>query len=202
MRVSKVRAAFLAAILVAAGGCGPIAIDYRPLAIGSPPAPTASVALQIRNNRPEERGGVTARIGTMYNSSWGPNGQAMKYHPRAVNTTSPDVITQTVGAAARDALAHAGISIRSGGALLVATVRDYWFDGHPVHKTDIVVSYDLFDAGGRQLWHADFHGQDSAVMLVGSRFVNLFRNALQDMAIQASDAFGSPDFRAALGRSS
>jgi hypothetical protein len=199
--VSRVRTALLAAILVVAPGCGPIAIDYRPMSIAPAPAPTASVALQVRNNRPAERGGVTERIGTMYDSSWGVNGAAMTYHGRAVNTTSPDVVTQTVGAAATDALAHAGVSIRSGGALLVATVRDYWFDGHPVHNTDIVVSYDLFDAGGGRIWHADFHGHDSAAVLIGSRFVNLFRNALLEMAEQASEAFRSPDFRAALGRS-
>lgn len=192
-----VRAGCLSTVAVLAAGCGPIAIDYRPMTTASP-APTASVALQVRNDRPALRGGAAARIGTIYDHSSGPEGRSLKYHGRAVDTTSPETVAQTVRAATTDALRHAGISVRPAAPMLVATVKDYWFDGHPVHTTEIVVSYELLDAGGRSLWHEDFRGDASATVLMGSAFVNTFRNALRQLAGRASEAFGSPGFRAAL----
>ena len=186
-----------------AAGCGPFAIDYRPAA-NVPPAPpsTASVALQVRNTRPGERGGNTARVGTIYDSSSGPEGRNFTYHPRAVDTTSPETVARTVEAATADALAHAGISIKPAAPMLVASVREYWFDGHTIHQTVIIVSYDLIDRAGRPLWHADFRGDGSATFLLGSALVDTFRTALQELARHAGEAFSSPEFQTALRRSS
>jgi hypothetical protein len=189
----------VAAIVSVSAGCGPVAIDYRPMTNAAlPSAPAASVALQVRNSRPEERGGLTARVGTIYDHSSGPEGRSLTYHGRAVDTTSPEIVAQTVGAATTDALAHAGVSVRPAAPVLVATVKEYWFDGHPVHTTEIVVSYELMDAGGRSLWHADFRGAASATVLLGSALANTFRDALQEVAGRASEGFRSPGFRAAL----
>ena len=187
----------LAVALAAIAGCGPFAIDYRPLTnVGSPPAPAASVTLQVRNIRPDERGGLTARVGTIYD--WSMQGVVSEYHPRAIDTTSSAIVSQTVEAATTDALGHAGILIQTSRPVLVASVKEYWFDGHPLHTTEIVVAYDLLDGNGRSLWHAEFRGDASATLLLGSALVNTFRSALQEMARQASDAFRSPAFQASL----
>jgi len=197
--LTGLRWAFLPTVMALAVGCGPFAIDYRPITNAPPPsAPTTSVALQVRNNRPEVRGGPTARVGTIYDHSSGPEGRSLTYHGRAVDTTSPETIAQTVGAATRDALAHAGISVRPASPVLVAAVSEYWFDGHPVHTTEIIVSYDLLDTRGRSRWHADLRGDASATLLLGSALVNTFRDALHELAERASEAFSSDAFRAAL----
>ena len=201
--LSGARAIFLSAIVVWVAGCGPVTIDYRPLT-NTPAAPPsgAGVALQVRNARPPERGGMTARVGTIYDWSSGPEGRNSQYHPRAVESTSPETVTRTVEAATADALAHTGMSIKPGGPTLLASVREYWFDGEQVHKTEIIVSYELVDHAGRTLWHADLRGDGSAVMLLGSALVNTFRTALEEVARHAIEAFSSPEFQAALRRSS
>ncbi|MFL5308656.1 MAG: hypothetical protein ACJ8F1_25810, partial [Polyangia bacterium] len=109
---------------------------------------------------------------------------------------------KTVEAATTDALAHAGISLRAAGPVLVATVADYWFDGQPVHTTEIIVAYDLFDRSGRLLWHAQVRGYGTATLLLGSALVNTFRDALQQAATQATNAFRSPAFVSSLDRAS
>jgi hypothetical protein len=187
----------LAIAVAAIAGCSTFAIDYRPLT-GPAPAAAGRVALQVRNSRPAERGGLTQGIGTIYDWSSGPEGRNSQYHGRAINTTSAAVIAQTVEAATADALAHAGISVHGGGPVLVATIHEYWFDGHPVHTTEIVVAYDLFDGAGRPLWHAQVRGYASATLLLGSALVNTFREALHQTASQASDAFRSSPFVTSL----
>jgi hypothetical protein len=193
-----VRSVLLSAVVACVVGCGPFAIDYRPAANVPPPPATAGVALQVRNARPGERGGNTARVGTIYDYSSGPEGRNLQYHGRAVDTTSPDTVTRTVEAATADALAHAGMSIDPAAPMLIASVREYWFDGHPVHRTQIIVAYDLLDRGGRTLWHADYRGDGSATILLGSALVNTFRTALQEVARHAGEGFRSPEFQAAL----
>jgi len=198
-----VRRVFAVAVVAFVAGCGPFGIDYRPLAnVPASPPSTASVALQVRNARSNEHGGLTARVGTIYDWSSGPEGRNSQYHPRAVDSASPDTVTRTVEAATADALAHAGISIKPAAPTLVASVKDYWFDGETVHTTEVVVSYDLVDPAGRTLWHADFRGDASATVLLGSALVNTFRNALQELAQHAIEGFRSTEFQAALRRSS
>jgi hypothetical protein len=187
------------AVAVLVTGCGPIAIDYRPAPTALPALPPiAHVALMVRNARPEERGGLTARVGTIYDSSWGQPGSAIEYSGRAVNTTSPETITRTVEAATVDALARAGFSTKPAAPMLTVSVNEYWFDGIDVHTTVIKVSYDLIDRTGRSLWHADYRGEGSATFLVGSALVNTFRTALSEVARQASDGFRLPAFQTAL----
>ena len=201
--MSGARAALLATVVAWVAGCGPVTIDYRPLTnVPSAPSSAAGVALQVRNARGNERGGMTAQVGRIYDWSSGPEGRNSQYHPRAIDATSPETVTRTVEAATMDALGHAGISVRPTAPTLIASVKEYWFDGHPVHYTTIVVSYDLVDRAGRSLWHADFRGDVSATILLGSAFVNTFRNALQELARHAVEGFSSPAFQAALRQSS
>ena len=182
-------------------GCGPLAIDYRPSTVASP-APTASVALHVSNDRDVDHGGRTERIGTIYNSSGGMYGGPRHYSGRPVNATSAETVTGTVGAATTDALAHAGVSVRAGSPTLIASVREYWMDGPDIKHGVIVVAYDLFDRGGRRVWHTDARGEASVIATVGNGLVRMFRAALQDLAEHANESFRSPAFQAALRSSS
>ena len=196
-----VKSVLITAAAVFVAGCGPLAIDYRPSATASP-APTASVALHVSNDRDEDHGGRTERIGTIYSSSGGIYPGPRNYSGRPVNATSAETVTGTVGAATTDALAHAGVSVRTGSPTLIASVREYWMDGPNVKHGVIVVAYDLFDRGGRRVWHTDARGEASVIATVGNGLVRMFRAALQDLAEHANTAFRSPEFQAALRQSS
>jgi hypothetical protein len=182
-------------------GCGPvvIGIDYRPFAAAPPPpAPAASVVLQVRNVRGSERGGQTERVGTIYNHSQGLHGGPVHYDGRPINATTPDAVADTVRAATVDALRHAGVSLRGGGPTLIASVREYWVDGPTIYRAFVVVAYDLVDDDGRIRWHADARGDSSVMVLIGNGLVKNFRAALLQVAQQAGDAFRTPAFWAAL----
>jgi hypothetical protein len=190
----------LLVLVLGVTGCGPvvIGIDYRPLAAAPPPpAPAASVVLQVRNVRGSERGGQTERVGTIYNSSR-PLAGPTTYHGRPINATTPDDVADTVRAATVDALRHAGVSLRGGGPTLIASVREYWVDGPTIYRAFVVVAYDLVDGNGVIRWHADARGDSSVMMLIGNGLVKNFRVALVQVAQQAGDAFRSPSFWAAL----
>ena len=125
--VGGVRSLLRLVLVLGVTGCGPvvIGIDYRPLAAAPPPpAPGASVALQVRNARGGERGGQTERVGTIYNYSRG-MARPDHYDGRPINATTPDDVADTVRAATIDALRHAGVSLRAGGPTLIASVREY-----------------------------------------------------------------------------
>jgi len=188
-------------VVVLVAGCGGrLGIDYRSTATVPPPPPTASVLLQVRNARNVMHGGQTEQVGLIYSSWGGTNPGPRNYSGRPVNAADADVVTGTVRDATADALAHAGVSIRSGSPTLIASVREYWMDGPNVKRATIVVAYDLVDAAGRVVWHHDAHGQASVVMTVGNGLVKMFRAALVDLAADACNAFSSPEFRAAVRR--
>jgi hypothetical protein len=185
--------------LVASCGGHGLAIDYRSVASVPRPPPTASVALQVRNARSPEHGGLTERVGTLYATTRGLSpASPAHYSGRPLNAEDPETVTDTVRSATFDALVHAGVSISPGGPLLIASVRDYWADGHDLKKGVIYVSYDLTSPDGRILWHTDVRGEASVVLMVGNSLVRLFREALSDVAQHAYDAFRAPDFQAAL----
>jgi hypothetical protein len=198
--VGGARSLLLLGLVLGITGCGPvvIGIDYRPLAAAPPPpAPAASVVLQVRNVRGSERGGQTERVGTIYNSSR-PLAGPTTYDGRPINATTPDAVADTVRAATVDALTHAGVSVRGGALTLVTSIREYWVDGPTIYHAFVVVAYDLVDGNGRIRWHADARGDSSVMMLIGNGLVKNFRAALLQVAQQAGDAFRSPAFWAAL----
>jgi len=198
--VGGVRSLLPLVLVLGITGCGPvvIGIDYRPFpAAPPPPAPAASVALQVRNVRGSERGGQTERVGTIYNYSQGMYGPP-HYDGRPINATTPDAVADTVRAATIDALTHAGVSVRGGALTLIASVREYWVDGPTIYRAFVVVAYDLVDGDGRIRWHADARGDSSVVVLIGNGLVKNFRAALLQVAQQAGDAFRAPAFWTAV----
>lgn len=195
------RAVFLLTVGSFVAGCGGrLGIDYRSTATTPPPPPAAGVMLRVLNVRDAAHGGLTERVGTIYSSYGGMYGGPRNYSGRAVDAGSPETVADTVRAATADALAHAGVSIRSGGPTLIASVREYWMDGHDIKRAVVVVSYDLTDHAGRVLWHTEARGDGSVMMTVGNGLVKMFRAALTDLAQHACDAFLSPDFQTALRR--
>ena len=191
--------ALLPIVFVSLGGCGPLVIDYHASTVPSP-APTASVALRVTNERDVARGGRTERVGTLYDAAWGGAAPGpIYYFGKPLNASRAETVTDTVRAATTDALAHAGISVRPGGAMLTSSVKEFWMDGHQLKTGVVIVGYELTNRSGRVVWNAEVRGEASVLATLGDSLARMFRAALQDLAQHACNAFRSREFQIALG---
>ena len=185
-------AAALTAMLLLAG-CGATKIAYKPMD-GSAPAAAKSVALQVTDERPADKGGSEkAQVGQV-RGSYG--------IPSAVKDSSPTVATTTVTDAVTDALKQAGVSVQAGAKeTLVAAVQHYWMDGMAGYKATVTVKYTLQDASGKALWTKDVSGGAGGALIfksAESMAQDMFANALTDMAKKSSEDFKSSAFQTAV----
>lgn len=181
--------------LVGLGGCAsPPDVQYTPTTAAGV-ATKASVGLTVNDKRSEEKGGGTAQLGQTRSGLGIPSG---------VDDKKPDVVVKTVTAATEDALHKSAVGVQKGGPKnLVATVKDYWFDGYMGYAATVTVVYQLNDASGKQLWTAEVVGKagDSGMFTNPNRMAeNLFNRALAELSVHASEQFATPAFQQALAQ--
>jgi hypothetical protein len=192
-----------------AGGAGcqhdKLRLDY--VSPGVPvPAAWAGVALRTIDARPPERGGGQgARVGNLR----GPYGAAA-----GMSDENGDVVLRTVWEATANALGRTGVAAGPGPApkTLIAWIVDYWMDGYVGIKCTIAVRYQLVDSSSLPRWGAEVKGESEALdhasltwfgrAPMGRNSEKLTREtvmrALDDLAMEAQQAFISPAFRQAL----
>lgn len=181
--------------LVGLGGCTPPPdIQYAPTTAASV-ATKASVGLSVLDKRSEDKGGGTSQMGQVRSGIGIPHG---------VEDKKPDVVVKTVTDATTDALHKSAVGVQKGGPkTLVATVKEYWFDGYMGYSATVTVSYQLNDAAGKQLWAAEVVGKagDTNAFTHANRMAeNIFAKALAELATKASEQFASPAFQQALAQ--
>jgi hypothetical protein len=161
---------------------------------GSAPAPVGSVALQVVDERPADKGGEDKNQVGQVRGSYG--------IPSAVKDASPDVATRTVSEATTDALRQAGVAVKDGSThTLVATIKHYWMDGLAGYKATVLVQYALKDGSGKVLWTKDVSGGAGGALFFKSgesMAQDMFGNALTDLANKAAAEFKTPAFQNAL----
>lgn len=188
-----IRSAGVVGAVLLVAGCGATKIAYKPMD-GAAPAAAKSVALQVVDERPADKGGTEkAQVGQV-RGSYG--------IPSAVKDSSPTVATTTVTDAVTDALKQAGVGVQAGSKeTLVAAVQHYWMDGMAGYKATVTVKYTLQDASGKALWTKDVSGGAGGALIfksAESMAQDMFANALTDMAKKSAEEFKSPAFQSAL----
>ena len=196
----------LTAVLAGGAGCqhDQLRLDYvSPVAV---PGAWAGVTLKTIDARPPERGGGQgARVGNLR----GPYGAAA-----GMSDESGDVVLRTVWEATAEALRRTGVAPGTGPApkTLIAWIVDYWMDGYVGIKCTIAVRYQLVDSSSLPRWGAEVRGEsgslDTAAMSwfgrapMGRNSEKLTQKtvmrALDDLVMEAQQAFISPAFRQAL----
>jgi hypothetical protein len=181
-------------MLALLAGCGATHIAYKPMA-GSAPSAKASVALQVVDERPADKGGTDKMQVGQVRGSYG--------IPSSVKDASADAATKSVTDATTDALRQAGVGVQDGGKYtLVATVKHFWMDGFHGYKATVTVQYALQDAAGKTLWSKEVAGGAGGALIFKSpesMAQDMFGNALTDLATKATEEFKSADFQKALG---
>lgn len=179
--------------LCALSGCAsPPDVQYGP-ATAANVATKSSVALTVSDKRTSEHGAGGPQVGQLRGSLGIPHG---------VEDKKGDVVVKTVTDATTDALHKATVGVQAGGGkTLVATVKEFWFDGMMGYAGTITVTYQLNDASGKTLWSADVSGKagDSAMFSSPKEIAeNILGKALTDLAAHASEQFNTPAFQQAL----
>lgn len=181
--------------LVALGGCAaPPDVQFTPTTAASV-ATKASVGLTVVDKRSEDKGGGSPQVGQTRSGLGIPNG---------VEDKKSDVVVKTVTDATEDALHKSAVGVQKGGPkTLVATVKDFWFDGYVGYAATVTVSYQLNDASGKQLWTAEVVGKagDSGAFTHPNRMAeDIFKRALAELSAHASEQFATPAFQQALAQ--
>jgi hypothetical protein len=84
---------------------------------------------------------------------------------------------------------------------VVASVKEFWFDGMMGYVATVTVTYQLTDASGKELWAADVTGKAGDSMMFSNPkeiAETLFTKALADLATKAAEQFNSPAFQQAV----
>jgi hypothetical protein len=127
-----------------------------------------------------------------------------------------DVVLRTVWEATADALRRTGVAASSGPAprTLYVWIMDYWIDGYVGYKCTIAIRCQLVDSASVPRWGAELKGEGGSTDLAalswfgpnprGRNSAKLTREtvmrALDDLVLQAQQAFVSPGFRQALAQ--
>jgi hypothetical protein len=197
----------LTAVLAGSAGCQheKLRLDYGSSGVPVPGA-WAGVALRTIDARPPDRGGGQgARVGNLR----GPYGAAA-----GMSDENGDVVLRTVWEATADALGRTGVAAGPGPApkTLIAWIVDYWMDGYIGIKCTIAIRYQLVDSSSLPRWGAEVRGESGALDRAGLTWFGphptgrnsekLTREtvlrALDDLTMEAQQAFISPAFRQAL----
>jgi len=179
--------------LLTLGACaGPPDVQYAP---ATPASATtkAAVGLTVSDQRTEEHGRGNPQIGQVRSSLKIPHG---------VDDKKADVVVKTVTDATTDALRKSAVGVQGDGAKkLVASVKEFWFDGYMGFTATVTVDYQLTDGSGKELWKAEVVGKAADSMMASNPkeiAETLFGKALADMASHASEQFNTPAFQQAL----
>jgi hypothetical protein len=190
-RALAVLTAVCTATLIAGGCSFETSIHHAPIgAIAG--TPLGSVAVNVVNNRPPERGGQTTCVGRV-RGGYG--------NPFPIHEASPADVVRSVQETVSDALLQAGVASNGqNGLQLVATLQDFWLDGFMNYNADVSIEYTLQDSAGVTRWRQSVTSTGGST-ITGSVFVggeqarSAFETALDGIAVQSRDLFRAPDFQ-------
>lgn len=189
----QLRGYISAVLLVATSNCSYSAnLTYDPNSQSAEPA-KARVAVRVTDDRPPAEGGAdTTAIGHM-RGEFG--------DPTVIHEESPQGVVRVIREATVDALKHARVAVAEGSSrVLIVSVREFWMEGYGGYKANIKADLDIQDENGRTLWSGVVIGQGGAfvgfgAINAGRRAPNVFQDALENYATNATQAFQLPDFQ-------
>ncbi len=165
-------------------------VQYRPIET-PPPAPRATVRLEVVDSREAKLGGQEKDLVGQVRGTYG--------NPFGLREAAP--VAQIVAAATSDALSHAGVRAQADASpRLIVVVTKYWVDGYSMYTANVEAQVELRDAKQQLLYSQSIRGQAEGHVAFApqTELEHIFQSALAQYTSAAVESFQSPAFQNAL----